>query len=532
MSKTIRWDKTIHLAIAVAAFCLPVATIRAQPPQTPASSLTGRSITAVGYTVGGSTMVDLKSTGLIAQANGEAKVQAQPALTTVEVNISGLTAPTSLGTEFLTYVLWAVSPEGSAFNLGEVLFDNSGNSKLKATTQLRSFSMFVTAEPYSAVGQPSEMLVLENALRKGTKGRIFSVDNYPLIKRSQYQKMGNPLALSMDLKNVPLEVYEARNSVEIARARGAEKYAPDIFSKAVGGLQLTENALARKANKKEIASLARQTAQSSEDARALTAVRKEQERIAAERAAAAAAAKAQAEEKAAVLAAAAKRKADEEAAEAKRRADQEASRQAELAAAKQAELRADAAAKQAELRAEAAIAQAKAQAEADALRAKEEAAQADAERSRQAAQNLRAQLLDQFNRILETRDTPRGLVITMADVLFDVGKYQLRPTTREQLAKVSGILLAHPGLNLQVEGYTDSTGSDDLNQKLSEQRASTVREYMVDQGLSADSVTSKGFGKDMPVASNDTAAGRQKNRRVELIVSGEVIGVKIGTAPQ
>src|SRR5580704_8382792 len=226
-------------------------------------------------------MVDLKSTGLIAQANGEAKVQAQPALTTVEVNISGLTAPTSLGTEFLTYVLWAVSPEGSAFNLGEVLFDNSGNSKLKATTQLRSFSMFVTAEPYSAVGQPSEMLVLENALRKGTKGRIFSVDNYPLIKRSQYQKMGNPLALSMDLKNVPLEVYEARNSVEIARARGAEKYAPDIFSKAVGGLQLTENALARKANKKEIASLARQTAQSSEDARALTAVRKEQERIAA-----------------------------------------------------------------------------------------------------------------------------------------------------------------------------------------------------------------------------------------------------------
>jgi len=184
------------------------------------------------------------------------------------------------------------------------------------------------------------------------------------------------------------------------------------------------------------------------------------------------------------------------------------------------------------MQAEAAIAQAKATAEADALRAKEQAAQADAERSRQAAQNLRAQLLDQFNRILETRDTPRGLVITMADVLFDVGKYQLRPATREQLAKVSGILLAHPGLNLQVEGYTDSTGSDELNQKLSEQRASTVRDYMVEQGLSADSVTSKGFGKDMPVASNDTAAGRQKNRRVELIVSGEIIGVKIGAAPQ
>jgi outer membrane protein OmpA-like peptidoglycan-associated protein len=386
--------------------------------------------------------------------------------------------------------------------------------------------LFVTAEPYSAVRQPSEVLILENVLRKNTKGRIFPVNNYPLMKRAQYEKLGNPLALSLDLKNVPLEMYEARNAVEIAKSRGAEKYAPDVFSKADGGLKLAENALAQKANRKEIVSLARQAAQFSEDARALTAEKKEEERIANERAAAADAAKAQAEEKAAA-----------EAAEAKRLADAEARRQAEIAAAKEAQMKAEAArqaelaeAKQAQMKAEARLADAKAKAEADALRAKEEAAKADADRARQAAEDLRAQLLNQFNRILETRDTARGLVITMADVLFDTGKYELRPPTREQLAKLCGVLLAHAGLNLEVEGYTDSTGTDDFNQKLSDQRASTVRDYLVAQGLASGSVTSKGFGKEMPVATNDTSAGRQKNRRVELIVSGEIIGTTIGDA--
>ena len=526
----------IQPLLAVVALFLPATVLRAQVPQGPPSNPTGRPISAIGYQVdGGSTNVDLRSTGLMPQVEGEAKVEAKRAVTTVEAKIRGLSTPTSLGAEFLTYVLWAVSTEGSAVNLGEVLFDDDGNSKLKTTTQLRSFSLFVTAEPYSAVRQPSELLILENGLRKGTKGRVYEVTNYQLMKRSQYQKLGNPLALSLDLKNVPLEMYEARNSVEIARSRGAEKYAPDVFSKAEGGLKLAESALARKANRKEISSLAQQTAQFSEDARALTAERREQERVEAERAAAAATAKAQAEAKASA-----------EAAEVKRRADEEARRQAELAAAKQAQVRAEAAATEARLKAEAvetkrkadeearrqaetaAAKEAKARAEAEVLRAKEEAAQADADRERRAAEELRAQLLEQFNRILETRDTTRGLVVTMADVLFDTGKYDVRPRTREQLAKLSGILLAHPGLQLEVEGHTDSTGSDELNQKLSEQRASAVRDYLVAQGLARNAVAAKGFGKDVPLADNDTPAGRQKNRRVELIVSGDVIGVKIG----
>jgi len=548
----------VKTLLVITALCVSATISWAQSPETAPSGFTGRSVKAIGYQVGrGSTMVDLNGTGLIGQAAGKAKVEAKPGVTTVEAEIQGLTSPSSLGTEFLTYVLWAVSQEGRAINLGEVLFDNSGKGKLKATTQLGSFSLFITAEPYAAVRQPSEMVVLENDTRKDTKGRIYVVDNYQLMKRAQYQKMGNPLALSLDLKNVPLEMYEARNAFEIAKSRGADKYAPDIFSKAEGGLKLAENALQRKANKKDIVSLARQTAQFSEDARALTVERQDQERIAAERTAAAAAARVQAEEKAAAEAAEAKRMAEEdarrqaeiaaakeaqvraeaaanearmkaEAEEAKRRADEEARRQAELTAAREAQVKAEAAANEARLKADAEIAAAKAKAEADALQAREEAAKADAQRARQAAADLRAQLLEQFNRILETRDTPRGLIITMADVLFDTGKYDLRSGTREQLAKLSGILLAHSGLNLAVEGYTDSTGSDELNQKLSERRASTVREYLVAQGLAEGAITAKGLGKSMPVASNDTAAGRQKNRRVELIVSGEVIGVEIG----
>jgi outer membrane protein OmpA-like peptidoglycan-associated protein len=519
----------------------------AQSPQMPASDVTARSIKAIGYQVGsGDTTVDLKGTALGAGAVGEAKVEAKSAVTMVEAAIKGLRPPTQVGTEFLAYVLWAVSPEGRAVNLGEVRPNNDGRGGLKATTQLQSFSLFVTAEPYPGVRQPSEMVILENDVRKNTKGRLFIVDDYKLMKRSQYQKLANPLALSLDLKKAPLEMYQARNAVDIARSRGAEKYAPEIFSKAQGGLELAENALVRKANTREVLSYARQAMQASEDARALTAERMEAERVAGERAAAAAQAKSAAEAKAAT-----------EAAAAKQRADQEARLQAELAAAREGQLKAEAAARQADaarqaaqlksaaeareaqLKIEAAAKEAQLQAEAAAVReagvkaeaeaaAREASARAEAERARLAAAELRAQLLDQFNRILETKDSVRGLVITMADVLFDTGKYDLRPPTREALARLSGIVLAHKGLKLEVEGHTDSTGSDALNQTLSEQRAGTVRGYLVQQGLSGDAITSMGFGKTLPVADNGTPAGRQKNRRVELIVSGEVIGVRIG----
>jgi outer membrane protein OmpA-like peptidoglycan-associated protein len=498
--------------------CVAFTTVAAQTDQgTPASDLTNRDITAIGYPVGKETKVDMKSTDLMPQAAGEAKVKARAGATSIEIQIQNMSQPTTFGAKFLTYVLWAVSPEGRTNNLGEIFIDSNGQGKLIATTPLQTFSLFVTAEPYFGVRRPSELLILQNGLSQGSKAKIFPVANYPLMKRSQYQELSNPLALTLDTKNVPLEMYEARNAVDIAKNRGAEKYAPETLSKATASLQMAENSLTKKANTKIIISNGRQTVQFAEDARALTEERKEAERIANEKAAATAKAKADAEAKAA-----------EEAAVAKRQADAEAARQAELAAAKQAQMKAEADAAATRAKAEADSAAAKAQAEQDALKAKEQAAQADAERSRQAAEALRAQLLDQFNRVLETRDTPRGLVVNMGDVLFATGKFNLKPEAQIVLAKLSGIILSHPGLNLAVEGYTDTVGSDDFNMKLSQQRADTVHDYLVGQGLTASSVTSQGFGKADPVADNGTAAGRQKNRRVQIVVSGEIIGQKIG----
>jgi outer membrane protein OmpA-like peptidoglycan-associated protein len=492
--------------------CVAVCTASAQsdqqsPRTEPASDLTTRSVKAIGYKVnGGSTKVDLTPTDLMPQAIGEAKVEAKTGATNIEVSLKNMQQPSKLGAEFLTYVLWAVTPDGRTGNTGEIVINKNGEGKLEATTPAQTFALIVTAEPYSLVRVPSEMVVLENETRKNTKGQIFPVNDFKLMKRAQYAKLGNPLAMTPDLKTVPLEVYEARNAVDIARSRGADKDAPEIFSKAASSLQKTENALTSKADKKQIISTARETIQFAEDARALAAQRQEEARIKAERDAAAAKATADAEAKAAT-----------EAAEAKRKADEEAQRQAELSAAKQAQMRAEADA-----------AAVRAQAEQDALKAKEQAANADAERARQQANALRAQLLEQFNRILETRDTPRGLVVNMGDVLFDFGKYNLRAEAREKLARLSGIVLGHPGLNLAVEGYTDTVGTDEINMTLSQKRAETVRSYLLEQGLADANVTAQGFGKSSPVADNSTPAGRQKNRRVEIVVSGEVIGVKIG----
>jgi outer membrane protein OmpA-like peptidoglycan-associated protein len=466
----------------------------------PAANLTSKSVPAIGYEIGeGSTKINLVGTPAAPGASGEAKVEAKQNGTEIDVKVKGMPLPTTLGPEFLTYVLWAVTPDGGVRNLGEIPLNKNGEGKIEANTASQTFSLIVSAEPYYAVRIPSELVILQNEKKKNTKGKLYPDTNYKLMFKGEYAKTGNPLALTPDLKNIPLDVYEARNAVEIAKDRGAEKYAPEIFTKAQGSLQMMENNVTQKSDKNQTVSSARQTVQFAEDARAMSAFRQAAERI-------------QKEKDAAAAAAAAKAKAEADA-----RAAEEARRQAELTAAKEAQMKAEA---------EAAALRAKT--EQDALRAKEAAAQQQAEAARKAAADLRASLLQQFNRVLETTDTPRGLVVNMADVLFATGKYDLQPEAREKLAKLSGIILAHPGLNLAVEGYTDSTGSDEFNQKLSEQRAGTVRDYLVSQGLGADTLTAQGFGRTSPVADNATAAGRQKNRRVEIIVSGEVIGQRIG----
>jgi outer membrane protein OmpA-like peptidoglycan-associated protein len=266
-------------------------------------------------------------------------------------------------------------------------------------------------------------------------------------------------------------------------------------------------------DKKSIIQAARDAVQNAADARTITLRRENEAKIAADQAAAAAAtAAAQAQQQ---QEAAARQQADMQRLKAERDAAQEAAARAQADAAAAASA---AQAQQSDAAAAVAAARAKA--------AQDQAAQAELEK-----QQLRAALLAQFNRILPTTDTPRGLKVNMADVLFAFGKYDLQPPAREALAKFSGIVLAHPGLHLAVEGYTDSVGSDAFNQTLSEQRANAVRDYLVQQGLDPSQITSTGYGKTNPVASNDTAQGRQQNRRVEIIISGEVIGQQIGVPP-
>jgi outer membrane protein OmpA-like peptidoglycan-associated protein len=372
------------------------------------------------------------------------------------------------------------------------------------------------------VTQPSDVVVMENEVRPDTEGSVEEVDaKFDLLQRSDYSTIttGND-ATRLDPR-VPLSLYEARNAVQIAQAAGADKYAAASFQKAQQLLQQAEDSEKHKEPRKSVDMTAREAVQTAQDARSITIKRLDEERQDAERKAAEARealAKQQAAdaEKAKLEAQVAQEKA------ARDKADAEAARAAAVAQQQEAEATA---AQTAQL-----AAQQKAAAEADAEKARLAAAQAESEKA-----DLRKQLLQQLSSILQTHDTVRGLIVNMSDVLFDTGSYTLKPGAREKLAKISGILLAYPSLKVQVEGHTDSVGSDDFNQRLSEQRAESVREYLVDQQVPANAVTAFGFGKTKPIATNDTAEGRQQNRRVELVVNGDAIGAGVdapGGTPQ
>jgi len=495
---------------------------------------TSRTIDAINYQHrGGATDVDLAGTALLPSADGKAKVRSKRGTMEVEATFGNLQSPTTFGAEYLTYVLWAISPDGHAVNLGEVLIGGNDRSKLTATTDLQAFALIVTAEPYFAVRQPSNVVVLENVVGAGTQGTSEAVHaKYELMERGGYIPTGykfDPVVLDARL---PLEFMEARNAVRIAKSEGAEQYAGESYQHAVQLMDTADGyAIDKHSDQKELIAKSRETVQTAEDAREIAVkkideVRRENERQAS--ADAQANAQAQADN--------ATRQKEQAQADA-----DNARRQKEQAQADAANAQADAVTAQAataDAQAAAAKAQADSVANQNASAAAISAAQADADRSRsiaqQAQQNeskadadkaaMRAQLSVQLNEILETRDSARGLIVSMSDVLFDTGQYSLKPGAREKLAKVAGILIAYPGLNIAVGGYTDNVGGDEMNQKLSENRAGAVRDYLVQEGVTANTVSATGFGNSSPVASNDNSAGRQENRRVELVVSGEAIG--------
>jgi outer membrane protein OmpA-like peptidoglycan-associated protein len=500
-------------------------------------TVVGRTTPAINYRPrSGETRIDFAGTPLMPNAKGHATIKGEKGYIQVDGDFKDLQPATRFGPEYLTYVVWAVTPEGRATNLGELQIKGDDGG-LRVTTELQAFGLIVTAEPYFAVTQPSDAVVMENVVREGTIGKVEVINaKYELLKRGSYLMNQDPGRLKTKALDpgAPLDLAEAWNAVALARLAGADRYAAETFDKADRLLTEAETARKKHLGRDAIMMPARQAAQTAEDARLIALQRMADEDAAQQRAAvmereAAASARATAEaerrrqaERDTQASEAARVAAERAQAEAERaKADADRSKvEAERAAERLAQERraADEARAAAETARAAAEAQAQ-QAQLTATQAQQAAAQAEREKA-----DLRAQLRDQLNVILETRETARGLIVNLSDVLFDTGSATLKPGAREKLAKIAGILLAHPGLKLEVEGHTDSVGGESANQLLSEQRAHAVQDYLIRQRISPAAVATAGFGESQPVASNGTAAGRQQNRRVEIIVSGEPIG--------
>jgi outer membrane protein OmpA-like peptidoglycan-associated protein len=411
-----------------------------------------RSAKAVNYRHrGGSTTVDFRGTELTPDVSGHAKVDGKVGRLAISVELKHLRPASTFGGQYLTYVLWAITPEGRPVNLGEILPSDTGKDKIDVTTDLQAFGLIITAEPYYAVTHPSNAVVAENVVLHETKGFEEPIDaKFDVLEGKQYviDVPADQLPSTHSDDRVPLDLLEARNAVAIAKAAGAQQYAPGSLAKAEDMLDRAEDYLRRKQGRTPIGTAARGATQMAEDARVLTLRSIEKEHLDAE-----ARARQEAQEKAEADA----RTAQEQAAQAQAQADEDARRRAEAERAQ-----ADAQRQQATALAQ----QQQAQAEAEASRqAAEDAARQreESERQRQEAvrqkEEIRARLLAQLNQVLQTRDTLRGLVVSMPDVLFDFNKYTLKPEARERLARISGIVLAYPDLKLQIEGYTDSIGS-------------------------------------------------------------------------
>ncbi len=517
-------------ALSATALAQADRTSRDEDPQlTDRTELISRTVKAVNYQHHGETKIDMRGTDRMPDAKGEAEVKGRQGRLNIELSVEHFAKmPWDFGPEFLTYVLWAITPDGRPQNLGEILNVDHTHFKQNATTDLQAFALIITAEPDFAVTQPSEVVVMENIVRPDTVGSVVAVDaRYSLLRAGSYTEhveQGELKPLFTGERRVPLELLEARNAVRIAEWAQASRYATDDFRNAQEQLNKAQADQDAHADKNAVIAEARQAVQTAEDSRILALRRKHEEQ-----------------------ARNAQREADEQAAQAQQQADQEAAQrqlaeqqaqtaqqQADMARQQAAQMQQEAqqerqeaeAAKQQALadrqQAEQQLAQAQQQAQAAQQQAQTAQQQAADAQRREA--DLRQRLQQQLNTVLQTRDTAKGLIVNMSDVLFDVNQSTLRPGAREKLAKVAGILLAYPDLKIRVDGYTDSTGTPDYNRDLSQRRADTVRGYLLKQGIPADAVVSEGFGQEDPVATNGTAAGRQQNRRVEMVVSGQSIG--------
>lgn len=464
-------------------------------------TVVSRNLEAVNYEhQGGPTPIDFQGTVLLPHAKGTAIVESHRGSVSIDAKFEHMEAPTRFGREYLTYVLWAISPEGRPKNLGEVLVDSSNKAHIKVTTDLQAFGLIVTAEPYYSVTVPSDVVVAENVVRPDTIGTREEVTaKYELLPRGQYTMTVQPSQLRSvsageeklpyDRYEAVLELYQAQNAVQIAQSLGAAQYAPESFNKATALLSQAQDMNARKMDTHAIVSTAREAAQMAEDARTISVKRRDEERHQQE---------VQKSQNQSEL----RRQAEENAAQEQAKEQAEA----EQAAREQAE----AAAVQARGAQQAALTPPPAPVQRQTVVVR-------AETSDSAQRQARAQLLAQLNATFTTRDSPRGLIVTLNDSMFGSGNSDLRPDASRRLANIAAILAAHPGLSVRVEGYAEP-------ETLSDQRAHMLRAELIARGAHPDAVAAIGYGDSRPIASNATAAGRAQNRRVELVISGNSIG--------
>jgi outer membrane protein OmpA-like peptidoglycan-associated protein len=497
-------------------FCTTGAWSQTQPvshENVPIYSVTvvERTVKAVDYRYrGGPTPVDFRGTVLLPKAKGDAMVESKAGRIEIDARFANVEPPSRYGPEYLTYVLWAISPEGHAKNLGEVLPGSSDHAHLRVTTDLQSFGMIMTAEPYSAVRQPSDVVVMENEIRPDTVGRIQQVQaKYDLLPRGHYtynvpasfrSDEARAEMLPMGRYESLLEVYQAQNAVQIARSMGADRYAPDTFAKAEELFRTAQRDQMSKADRTTVVTEARLAAQTAEDARAITVSRKHDEELTQAR----------------------NQVAREQ--ELRARAESDAQRAQQQASADRMQLDEERTARQ---RAEMAAANAPAT---PPQFTPPQPPQQPAIVTTQPAQpyvtadktNLRVEMLRSFNSTLPALDTPRGLVVSVQDP--DFRGVALSPGVYERISRVASIVASHPGLYVQVDGHTNSAGNAARDEEFSYERAAAVRDALVRNGVPANSISARGLGSSRPIGPNSSPAGREQNRRVEITVSGDPIG--------
>jgi outer membrane protein OmpA-like peptidoglycan-associated protein len=501
-----------------------------------------RESMAMSYPEGVTISIKFQGTHRLPTASGEAKIQRKKGMTEIEIEIDEMKPASYFGGDYNTYVLWIVSPEGHVDNVGEFILEGN-RSKLNVSTPLETFGMFITAEPHFLVGSPSRFVVMENTRPAREIGNPIQTSQ---IKYAGFDGIYHfereSLANLPEIKGeVRADVGQARTSVELAERAGAPAFAAEELAQAREAQQKTEAAAAAGISQRVVMVQAHETVRLAVDAQKLAEQRAFQAALDAER-------KAKAEEIAKLEKGIEAAQTEAERARLiaeqrelqlriEERARQEALRQAEDAARRAAEEErrrqaAEAAAERARLEAEDAARRAAEEArrrreseqQAQQLALAKTEAEMAAERARQEREEARARMQQALGLVAETRETARGIIVNLPDILFDFNRATLRPQAREVLSKIAGIMLVARGYQLKVEGHTDNIGSDDYNQKLSEKRAQAVRDYLASSGLSADIITAQGFGESQPIASNTKPAGRQKNRRVEIVIedAGEI----------